>query len=578
MAEWIIILKNNSGADVPIDDLGLVIYNGTSINAHLQFDYGELAGSEDLRAAVSSGTIVVNNGSVDLSSSDGTNFLIRENKLDVDKAQSDASQAISDAAAAQATADGAVTAANNAQSAADAAQADATQALSDAAAAQSAANAAQADATQALSDAAAAQSAADAAQATADSKVSKAGDTMTGDLNMGANEVFSTADPSGPNALTRRAWVEAQINAAAAGLDPKASCEAAQAKGVALPSYTYDNGTSGVGATITANANGALPSIDGVTLAVGQRVLIWQEPNPAYNGIYVVNQLGDASSPFILTRSEDMDGNPAAEIDGGEHTLINRGTSNKGNQFTTVDITTPFTVGTDPMTWDYFSTSQDLSAIQSEIDAIEQSLGSMVDNNGNFVPPTGTNFLDAVASISAALLALDAAAQQGIDDAAAAQSAADAAQATADANALKLADLKVVNGEIFGKDSTRNRWLGSLLNFVFSRKGGTKNQYLKMAGDTYSNTSGIRIPKATVLTSLSVQLKDVGTCTVEIRKNDQTSAIASLDCTGAQGAQATNLNVALAAGDYIQCYVSCTNKVKDPAVVAIVANDGGAVT
>ncbi|MFZ9244251.1 MAG: hypothetical protein ACO22S_04025 [Burkholderiaceae bacterium] len=68
-------------------------------------------------------------------------------------AQVDATQALSDAAAAQATA--------------DAAQVDATQALTDAAAAQAAADAAQLDATQALTDAAAAQASADAAQADA---------------------------------------------------------------------------------------------------------------------------------------------------------------------------------------------------------------------------------------------------------------------------------------------------------------------------------------------------------------------------------------------------------------------------
>ena len=71
-----------------------------------------------------------------------------------------------------------------------------------------------------------------------------------------------------------------------------------------LPAYTYNNGTSGVGATITANANGAL-SLGGGSPTATQRVLVKNETagNAPYNGVYVVTQAGNGSTPFILTRA-----------------------------------------------------------------------------------------------------------------------------------------------------------------------------------------------------------------------------------------------------------------------------------
>ena len=70
---------------------------------------------------------------------------------------------------------------------------------------------------------------------------------------------------------------------------------------VALPAYTK------VGNIITANSFGALPTIDGVTLSGGDRLLLTQGAAGADNGIYDVTQVGDGSSPFILTRSGDAD-------------------------------------------------------------------------------------------------------------------------------------------------------------------------------------------------------------------------------------------------------------------------------
>ena len=59
----------------------------------------------------------------------------------------------------------------------------------------------------------------------------------------------------------------------------------------ALPANTYNNGTSGVGATLTANANGAL-SVDSTLTVVANRVLVKNEATQANNGVYTVTQVG----------------------------------------------------------------------------------------------------------------------------------------------------------------------------------------------------------------------------------------------------------------------------------------------
>lgn len=81
----------------------------------------------------------------------------------------------------------------------------------------------------------------------------------------------------------------------------------AAATTAALPANAYNNGTSGVGATLTASANGAFPAQDGVTLTSGQKLLVKNEAAAANNGVYVLTQVGSESLPWILTRDAAFD-------------------------------------------------------------------------------------------------------------------------------------------------------------------------------------------------------------------------------------------------------------------------------
>lgn len=70
----------------------------------------------------------------------------------------------------------------------------------------------------------------------------------------------------------------------------------------------YDNGTNGVGATLTGAGVAALGLIDGVAPEVDDNLLIKDEGDPATHGLYSVTDLGDdVTTPYILTRVIDCD-------------------------------------------------------------------------------------------------------------------------------------------------------------------------------------------------------------------------------------------------------------------------------
>lgn len=83
------------------------------------------------------------------------------------------------------------------------------------------------------------------------------------------------------------------------------SCKVATT--AALPTVTYSNGSSGVGATLTASATGAWAAIDSITLALGDRILVKDQASAFQNGIYTVTTLGAVGVAMVLTRAIDAD-------------------------------------------------------------------------------------------------------------------------------------------------------------------------------------------------------------------------------------------------------------------------------
>jgi hypothetical protein len=173
----------------------------------------------------------------------------------------------------------------------------------------------------------------------------------TGNINLSAsgNIVLSTqtyinnlSTPVQNNDAATKQYVDD----IAQGLHTHDSCNAATTTTLATISsgtVTYNNGTSGVGATLT--TTGTYTTIDGVTLSNGMRILVKNEVDSARNGIY------DRTSTTVLTRSTDFD--TSTEMAGGDFTFVTAGTLYDNTGWVMTEPVT--TVGTSPVPWVQFS-------------------------------------------------------------------------------------------------------------------------------------------------------------------------------------------------------------------------------
>ena len=168
--------------------------------------------------------------------------------------------------------------------------------------------------------------------------------TPTADLNINNYKITNLATPTASTDAATKGYVDS----VAEGLHIHASVVAATTANL---NATYDNGTSGVGATLTnAGANAAL-TLDGVSLNVSDRVLIKNQTSALQNGIYTVTTVGDGSTAWVLTRAADF--NTSAEIQGGDFVFVTGGTTYDNTGW--VQTSTGVTVGTTAILWDQFS-------------------------------------------------------------------------------------------------------------------------------------------------------------------------------------------------------------------------------
>ena len=159
----------------------------------------------------------------------------------------------------------------------------------------------------------------------------------------GLTSVTVTQDPTSALQLATKQYVDA----VAEGLHVHASCNAATPASLASltgGTVTYNNGTAGVGATLTLSV--ALTTLDGYTLLNGNRVLVKNEATQANNGIYTW-----ATGGTVLTRATDFD--TAVEMASGDFTFVSSGSLYANTGWVQTDPVT--TVGTSPVLWVQFS-------------------------------------------------------------------------------------------------------------------------------------------------------------------------------------------------------------------------------
>jgi hypothetical protein len=210
--------------------------------------------------------------------------------------------------------------------------------------------------------------------------VNIAGDTMTGLLIL-----------SGDPTVALGAVTKQYADNIASGVNVHASCDTSTT--AVLPACTYDNGTSGLGATLTATVNGVLGTVGGyASLVVGSRILVKDQAATLQNGVYTVTDLGAVLAQWVLTRASDFDGSPTFEISAGDLTYIQKGTL-AGTQWieTASGTGSPgdyIIVGTDSIVFSQFSGAGSVTA------------GTGISVTGNTVSNTGVISVSGTGTVS----------------------------------------------------------------------------------------------------------------------------------------------------------------------------------
>jgi len=156
-------------------------------------------------------------------------------------------------------------------------------------------------------------------------KLALTGGTMSGAIAMGTNKITGLGDPTSAQDAATKAYVDSTTQ----GIDWKASVRAATTANVTIAS-ALENGDT----------------LDGITLATGDRVLVKNQTTGSQNGIYVVQASGAA------VRSTDCD--TAAELTSNFAVFVEEGTANADQGYVLTNDGA-ITVGTTALTFTQFT-------------------------------------------------------------------------------------------------------------------------------------------------------------------------------------------------------------------------------
>lgn len=207
------------------------------------------------------------------------------------------------------------------------------------------------------------------------------GGTMTGAITL----------PGNPSANLEAATKQYVDNLTAAAIHFH---DAVRVENPANLNATYNNGTAGVGATLTNAGTQAALVCDGVTMNVADRVLVYEQTDQTQNGVYTVTDVGSVSTNWVLTRSTDTDNYAPGTVGGldeGSYFYIQEGDTGAGEAYVCNTVGT-ITFGTTDITFTQFSS------------ALVYTAGTGIDINGSrVISVSGVATDSALASVSATL-------------------------------------------------------------------------------------------------------------------------------------------------------------------------------
>ena len=154
------------------------------------------------------------------------------------------------------------------------------------------------------------------------------------------------------NSLANKEYVD-QV---AQGLDTKPSCKLGTTANLTA---TYNNGTAGVGATLTNSGTQGTLTLDSTAANLNDRILVKDQTTRTQNGIYTVTNVGGASTNWILTRATPED--QPAELSGGAFVFVEEGVLNANNGYTFTHTGAP-TFGTTNLDVSQFSGAGQINA------------------------------------------------------------------------------------------------------------------------------------------------------------------------------------------------------------------------
>ena len=211
-----------------------------------------------------------------------------------------------------------------------------------------------------------------------------AGGTMTGAIAMGTNKITGLGTPTDATDAATKSYVDS----AAQGIDWKASVRAATTTNVTLAS-DLENGDT----------------LDGVTLATGNRILVKNQSTGSENGIYVVKASGAPD------RSTDADTD--AELTSNFAVFVEEGTANADQGYVLTNDGA-ITVGTTALTFTQFTGLGQITAgdgLSKTGNTLNVTAGTGISIEGDAVTNTGvlsitgtTNQISATASTGAITL------------------------------------------------------------------------------------------------------------------------------------------------------------------------------
>jgi hypothetical protein len=196
---------------------------------------------------------------------------------------------------------------------------------------------------------------------------------ITGDIMQGPLTLHG-APTSSLHAATKQ-----YVDNVASGFNVRVSCVAATTTNLTA---TYNNGSNGIGATLT--GTGSFPPLDGITVKVDDRVLVKNQTDKTQNGIYIVANI---TGNWVLTRASDFDNSTNGVIKTGDFTYLQKGVSQRNTQWIMIS-TGLITLGTSEIEWTQFGAAAQYSAgtgISLADDVITNTGVTQINNGQNIL-------------------------------------------------------------------------------------------------------------------------------------------------------------------------------------------------